>query len=95
MTYLDTPVVAWLYAGETRLMSPRARAAIEQNTALVSPMVALELDFLKEIGRLSVGARGILEHLHTRIGLDVCELSFPRIIASARELVWTRDPFDR
>lgn len=95
MTYLDTHVVAWLYAGETRLLSPRARASIEEETLLVSPMVALELEFLKEIGRLTVGAEAVLEDLRRRIGIEVCHLAFEKVVTSARALTWTRDPFDR
>jgi PIN domain nuclease of toxin-antitoxin system len=95
LIYLDTHVVAWLYAGETHLLSPRARSAIERNTLLISPMVVLELEFLEEIGRLGVGGEAIVANLRARIGLEMCDLSFSRIVASARELTWTRDPFDR
>lgn len=95
LIYLDTHVVAWLYAGETHLLSPRARSAIEQNTLLISPMVVLELEFLEEIGRLKVGGETIVGNLRARIGLEICDFPFPTIVASARELTWTRDPFDR
>ena len=95
MIYLDTHVVAWLYSGETRLLSPRARTFIEKSPLLVSPMVVLELELLKEIGRLTVGAHVIIEDLRVRIGIEVCDFSFPKVVASARGLTWTRDPFDR
>lgn len=95
LIYLDTHVVAWLYSGETHLLSTRARSAIDRSPLLVSPMVLLELEFLKDVGRLTVGASAIIESLHMRIGIEVCDLSFQKIVASARELSWTRDPFDR
>jgi PIN domain nuclease of toxin-antitoxin system len=95
VTYLDTHVVAWLHAGETRLLSPGARAAIEQSALRVSPMVLLELEFLREIGRLKVGARAVVEHLGPRIGLEICDLPFAEVVASACEIGWTHDPFDR
>jgi PIN domain nuclease of toxin-antitoxin system len=95
LIYLDTHVVAWLYAGESRLLSHHARSLIEQNALRVSPMVVLELELLKEIGRLEVGGNAIFEHLHTRIGIEICDLSFPRIATAALKLTWTRDPFDR
>jgi PIN domain nuclease of toxin-antitoxin system len=47
VAYLDTHVVAWFYAGETALLSSKARAAIEANRLLVSPMVGLELELLR------------------------------------------------
>ena len=95
LTYLDTHVVAWLYAGETHLLSPRARSVIERSTLLISPMVVLELEFLEEIGRLGVGGQTIVANLRARIGIEICDLSFSTIVTSARELTWTRDPFDR
>lgn len=95
VTYLDTHVVAWLYAGTTKLLSARARAALENDRLSISPMVVLELEFLREIGRLTVGAHTVVEELRGRIGLEVCNLDFGRIVTSARELTWTRDPFDR
>jgi PIN domain nuclease of toxin-antitoxin system len=95
VTYLDTHVVAWLYAGATGLLSPRARATVEGDSLSISPIVILELEFLREIGRLNVGAQLIVDALRSRIGLEVCDLDFRRIVASAREVTWTRDPFDR
>lgn len=82
MTYLDTHVVEWLYAGETRLLSPRARKSIEEEEGLLaSPMVTLELEFLKEIGRLTVGAEAVLEDLRGPIGIEVCHLAFEKVLA--------------
>jgi len=95
VTYLDAHVVAWLYAGATKLLSARARVAVERDRLSISPMVLLELEFLREIGRLTVGAHAVVEELRGRIGLEVCDLDFARVVASARELTWTRDPFDR
>lgn len=43
MIYLDTHVVAWLYAGRVDLLPRFARALIDGNELLVSPIVALEL----------------------------------------------------
>ncbi|MEW6269152.1 MAG: PIN domain-containing protein [Thermodesulfobacteriota bacterium] len=95
LIYLDTHVVAWLYLGDAKRLSPRARQSIEQNELLVSPMVLLELDFLKETGRLRVSGGAIFDDLRRRIGLEVCDLGFGAIIAAACDLDWTRDPFDR
>jgi PIN domain nuclease of toxin-antitoxin system len=95
VTYLDTHVVAWLYAGATTLLSSKARATIEENRLLISPMVALELEFLREIGRLRVKAPTVIDEHRSRIGLEVCDLDFRRIVQYASELSWTRDPFDR
>jgi PIN domain nuclease of toxin-antitoxin system len=93
--YADTHVVAWLYAGRPDLISPRARRLIEDNPLLVSPMVALELEYLFETGRISEPARIVLQALGRDIGLRLCDLPFPDVAAVAVRQSWTRDPFDR
>ncbi len=95
LIYLDTHVVAWLYAGRLDLISRRATGLIEAEDLLVSPMVALELEYLRETKRLAVGGNEIVRTLHAQIGLRVCDLSFPTVIGAALEQRWTRDPFDR
>src|SRR4029453_15948068 len=69
LIYADTHVVAWLYAGRPDLIPPRARRLIEDNTLLVSPMVALELEYLFATGRTSEPARTVLQALSRDIGL--------------------------
>jgi PIN domain nuclease of toxin-antitoxin system len=95
LTYLDTHVVAWLFAGRVDLIAKKAAAAIEAHDLAVSPMVILELEYLHETERLAVGAETIVRSLQATIGLIVCELSFATVVGAAREQTWTRDPFDR
>ncbi len=93
--YLDTHVVVWLYANQVDLLSERVRKRVEEHDVLVSPMVLLELDFLREIGKTSAGGATVYENLHARIGLRICPLAFSRVIDAASRESWTRDPFDR
>lgn len=95
LIYLDTHVVAWLYAGQLDLLSPRAAKLIEIEELRISPMVILELECLRETGRLTVGGNTIVQSLFTQIGLQVCDLAFPAVIESSLDQGWTRDPFDR
>lgn len=95
LTYLDTHVVCWLYEGRNELLSVPAANAIERGLLRVSPMVDLELRFLREIGRLSKGPETILPALSRDIGLAMGEEAFSSIALEARGLGWTRDPFDR
>jgi PIN domain nuclease of toxin-antitoxin system len=96
VTYLDTHVAAWLYAGRVDLLSPRAVAVIEAEDELaISPAVVLELEYLHEIGRLTVGGNAVAQSLSAQIGLAVHDVPFARVIESALDLDWTRDPFDR
>ncbi len=96
MTYLDTHVAAWLYAGRVDLLTPRAVRILEEDDELViSPAVVLELEYLREIGRLTVGGNAIAQSLSAQIGVLVRDLPFASVIESALDLDWTRDPFDR
>lgn len=95
LIYLDTHVVAWLFAGEAKRFSSRARGLIEDSALVVSPMVRLELQYLQEIGRIDASSAEVLGDLAHRIGLEICELPFDRVMTYAVEKSWTRDPFDR
>ncbi len=95
MIYLDTHAVAWLYAGQLERFTERGLALLESEDILVSPMVQLELQCLREIGRLTVDSALIIETLGAAIGLRLCEQPFARVIAESILQTWTRDPFDR
>jgi PIN domain nuclease of toxin-antitoxin system len=96
MIYLDTHVVAWLYAFGTKHLSQRAYELIERSPdVLVSPMVLLELEFLHEIGKVLVFPRTVFDYLSTRIPLEICQMEFKEVVRGAMGQTWTRDPFDR
>lgn len=95
LIHLDTHVVCWLYAGRVDLLSPAACDAIERDTLAISPMVGLEIQYLREIGRIRQGPGRILGTLRRDLGLALSDLPFAAVAARARTLAWTRDPFDR
>ena len=95
VTYLDTHVAAWLYGGHSGSLSKTARQEISSELLLISPMVLLELQLLFEIGRAKDPASKVAERLERDLGIAVCEHPFPSVTASALDLKWTRDPFDR
>jgi PIN domain nuclease of toxin-antitoxin system len=95
LTYLDSHVVAWLYAGRIDLLSRDAARTIEDEELLISPVVVLELEYLRETGRTATGGNTVVRELGAQIGLRVCDLSFATVTESALEQSWTRDPFDR
>lgn len=92
---LDTHVVAWLYEGLIGKLSAAARQAIEQSILLISPIVELELQYLHEIGRLTVPSDMFITALQEEIGLRRSDAPFDAVIATAKTLSWTRDVFDR
>ena len=95
MIYLDTHVVVWLYAALTEKLSKKAVEAIEANQLLISPMVQLELQYLKEIDRITANCALIIGTLNCSLGLKICDQSFTHTVTEAIDLGWTRDPFDR
>lgn len=92
---LDTHVVVWLFTGETQLLSADAIHAIEQQELVISPMVQLELSYLHEIGRLTIGGADLIADLQRRIGLRRSDLPLEALVNTAATLTWTRNPFDR
>ncbi len=92
---LDTHVVVWLFTGELDRMSADVIERIETGTPTISPIVQLELTYLHEIGRLTVGGADIVGDLHERVGLRSSDQSLISVVHAAAALTWTRDPFDR
>lgn len=95
LIYLDTHVMAWLYAGQAERIPAASRKAINESEVLISPMALVELHYLIEIGRFTDPVEQVLEILSRDLGLKVCDLPFPEVARRAFDLSWTRDPFDR
>ena len=95
LVHLDTHVVVWLYAGRLELLSDLAKKRIEAADLRVSPMVELELQYLFETARIAVPAQEILTDLESRLGLRLADEPFAAVVSAARDLGFTRDPFDR
>jgi PIN domain nuclease of toxin-antitoxin system len=95
MIYLDTHVVIWLYAGEVERLSRAVRKLLEEEGLLISPASILEIGMLWETGRITIDARTLLGSLEESLNLTTCDLPFAKIAATALQLEWTRDPFDR
>ena len=95
MIRLDTHVVVWLFTGETELLSAGAIDAIEQQELVISPMVQLELSYLHEIGRLTIGGADLSADRQRRSGLRPSHLPLGALVDTAATLTWTRYPFAR
>jgi PIN domain nuclease of toxin-antitoxin system len=95
LIHLDTHVVCWLFEGRIELLSSAAARAVERGRLEISPMVVLELQYLREIGRILHGPRRIVAALRRDLGMSVSGLAFERVVGRAQGLAWTRDPFDR
>lgn len=96
MIYLDTHVILWLYLRKGEGLSDRAQQLIEyEDVIVISPMILLELDYLHEIGRTTLGSSQVFDYLHQQLGLQICQKAFMDVVRKASQLSWTRDPFDR
>lgn len=93
--HLDTHVLVYLYAGEHARFPARARGALDHARLLYSAIAELEVQYLFEIGRLSVGPDTVFPYLTDRIELAVDQTPYVVVARTARTLSWTRDPFDR
>lgn len=95
MIFLDTHVVIWLYAKLLEKLSDAAIQQIEENGVIVSQMVRLEMQYLYEIGRITVAPETVIKDLNKSIGLKVSEMDAEQVFDRALEYEWTRDVFDR
>jgi len=93
--YLDTHVAAWLYAGRLDLFPQPVLDRLDEDDLLVSPMVALEIEYLFERGRVREGWPPVFGALRRDLGVTPCDLPFDRVAERACVQRWTRDPFDR
>ena len=95
LAYLDTNVTLWLMQGDPRLISRAAKKMIDRSDLLISPMVALELEYLYELRRSKFRSLDIQIKLAEEIGLSICPLPFHLVVKAAIYEAWTTDSFDR
>ncbi len=95
MIFLDTHVVVWLYAGIVEKISKLAIQQIESNELLISQLVRLELQYLYEIGRITVAPDVMIKDLINTIGLKVSQMKAEQVFNYAIETAWARDVFGR
>lgn len=93
--HLDTHVVVWLAAGEFRRIPEATRSRLAVEPLRVSPVVKLELAYLREIGRITASPDEILAELGRSIGLATDGTPFIDVVAAALPLDFSRDAFDR
>ncbi|HEY4593954.1 MAG TPA: PIN domain-containing protein [Thermoanaerobaculia bacterium] len=93
--FLDTHAVIFLWEGRTEVFGAGSREILEQSLLLISPLVRLEMGFLKEVGKLKAEPDQILGSLTSDYGAILTDDSLEALVPLAMPLSWTRDPFDR
>ncbi|MBP9111843.1 MAG: PIN domain-containing protein [Polyangiaceae bacterium] len=92
--HLDTHVALWLAAGEKKRLRT-AKASLLKQSLFLSPFVIVEMEVLREINRIRVPVDDILEVLSESFGVEETSGDCGEVAEHARQLGWTRDPFDR
>lgn len=92
---LDTHVAVWLHAGEVQRLPEKTYQRLDCEELVICPIVLLEMEYLREIDRITVSAERIFADLSMEIGLRLCDHPFNEIIRESLVQNWTRDPFDR
>jgi len=95
MVYLDTQSTIWLYEGRRDKFSNRVQELILSQELRISPIVALELQYLFERGRIAHAPKKILAVLNSDFDLAIDRNDFAVAFDVALQEGWTRDPFDR
>lgn len=93
--FLDTHAAIFLWEGRGELFGSGSRELLERAVLLASPMVRLEMGFLREVGKLRIEPDQILGALTSDYGVTVTADPIDRLVPLAMPLSWTRDPFDR
>lgn len=93
--FLDTHAAVLLYESQRSAFGRGAADLAERAALFVSPAVELELEFLDEIGRLDTASDEILGRIGLDWGVVVSDDPIRAIVAKAKALSWTHDPFDR
>jgi PIN domain nuclease of toxin-antitoxin system len=94
IVYVDTHIVTRMASGKFNDLSEKAMELLNHGRLFYSPMVGLELHYLYERNRLSCTPADMLSYLAKEANLQVSDVSFAQIALKAREVHWTRDPFD-
>jgi PIN domain nuclease of toxin-antitoxin system len=88
---LDTNAVLWALAGDRRAAPLLAHGG----RLRLSPVSLLEIQFLVEVGRLELAPGRSSGEIADDGRWSLDSPSSARLFAAARDLDWTRDPFDR
>jgi PIN domain nuclease of toxin-antitoxin system len=92
---LDTHALVWLYSGMRDKFSKKGIELIQSANLLSSPASLLEIEFLREIGRVNDSGSNIIDTLKNQLALELTQADFETVMRASLKENWTRDPFDR
>ncbi len=92
---IDTHVAVAMYKGHSGSLSRQAQRLLDASNVRYSPIVALELELLHEIGRGQVDADHVCNFLSRELDIAESPERMSDIVRHALHVRFTRDPFDR
>ncbi len=95
MIYLDTHIIVWMYDNDKFIFPKTVLSVMEENDLFICPIVLLELQYLREINRISTEPSLIINTLKSSVNLQISKVSFENIVNASLSQTWTRDPFNR
>ena len=93
--FLDTHAAVLLWEHKSATFGRKSRALLDTARLHVSPIVALELQYLYDIKRLCPTPEALLADLSRESGVELAHDDIADVVTHAATLTWTRDPFDR
>jgi PIN domain nuclease of toxin-antitoxin system len=93
--FLDTHAALLLWEGRLQSFGSDSRHFLDRAMLLLSPIVRLELAFLRETGKVEPRPSRVLQDLAADLGVLEVDTPLHEVVACAESLSWTRDPFDR
>jgi len=93
--FLDTHAAVFMARGSRDAFGGGALDLIDRAAIFYSPFVALEMRFLREIGRITMEVPSLIDALERSYGVLQSDERTADVAAVAAGLTWTRDPFDR
>ena len=90
---LDTHFLLWVVQE-----SPRLDAypwVFNYTPFRISPISILELQFLAEVGKITLDMKGLMNGLRQDPRFLLDDVPLMELVTEAVHLTWTRDPFDR
>lgn len=94
--FIDTHILLWISEGNRKVLSQKAIQNIERAEHVhFSPMVLLELHYLKEIKRITSSYEKVIAAVQEEVAITMAQDPLENIIQKATHLSWTRDVFDR
>jgi PIN domain nuclease of toxin-antitoxin system len=92
---LDTHVIVHLNQNDRKKFGPKATETVSDSYLLIPQISILELDYLREIGRVTKSGKDFAANLMFSINASLEMSPLIGLVEFSQKIQWTRNPFDR